>query len=492
MVESEIFGRATFGTQPELWAGPSVALVARARGESVLALSGYFARLAEWEQRFQSQSESRSFGLTFSVDGSSEVLQDSAPWSAARLEIILDHPHLPVVWPMCDEPLTGALSTVVSAVLSRPVTEALLDLPPIGSNSISSNRSLGPSASLAGMHVADLRLSSLPARNRHTIPLIYASRWVRIVRYQQRSCFIWDVPEGQWGPEVRWPHNVIPSFNSRWLVDGYRTAESGDRLIGSRILEIIGHSRYFVATLGSELEHWEEGLFARMSQGVDVFDKLELHGIQEELGHLANYLSRSRVDLKAFRRRSRVESKLFDSDNERIQQELNFLGADLERERENLRGAFALLSAAATGDQLRAAQVAQEEARAAQEFNRRTQDTILIVSALLLAPSLVVAVYGSNVRQLVSGGRGDIWSLFAWTVFAAMATTATFVVAAFRRRDAKREAVLLAVGLLVPLFLALLAALLLRGPLAAASAVAVASASFLLLRRSVFEVVRQP
>ncbi len=415
-MEHEILKRETMATHPERWAGPSVAICVNDGQTAVLAMIGYFLELAQWEQRLPPTRRCDAMGVAFECVGDGALLARPDDWGRVRVEIDVD---------ATDPQLVAAL---LREVFGHLVEEDVSDLAPIGVSSISSNRNIEVPRSWAeaGMHATDLRVSTLPSRHGQDIPLIYGSRWVRILRQQDRVALLWSSIDGRWGNDARWPHACIPSFDQAWLRSGFSSpSATADDLLGQRLAELVKHEKYFVDSFGVELEAWEQDLFSRLSQGSDVFDRLELRGIQVELGHLAEFLGRCRVDYRALVRRLEESPALRFAENS-MAGDLRKLRLAISAQREGLRAAFALLSSAATGEQLRTAQLAQESASAARESSERIQFILAVVTTVLLAPALVVGVYGANLSELASGAKGNLWSLAAWVVASVAVTGSMF------------------------------------------------------------------
>lgn len=156
-----------------------------------------------------------------------------------------------------------------------------------------------------------------------------------------------------------------------------------------------------------------------MARGYDTFDKLDLNGLQRELGELAEFMGRARMDHRALARGSKIAALLSEVVNDKVRGDTDDLEQVINSQRASLRSAFALLATAATGEQLRSSQLSRET-------SQRIQGIVTVITAALIAPALVVSVYGANLRELASGAKGNFWSLLALMACSAVVTTCGF------------------------------------------------------------------
>src|SRR4051812_30120477 len=145
-----------------------------------------------------------------------------------------------------------------------------------------------------------------------------------------------------------------------------------------------------------ELEAWEANVYSSLSAGDSVLRGVDLSDpVRARAGTLATFLSRTEFDLRALRRRLAVED-LFDA--EEVQQTVR-PGLDratrTQVDNQRLRReAFSLLTSIAAGEQLQATRDQADAADAARQATEALQQTIAWVTALLLAPTIVIGVFG--------------------------------------------------------------------------------------------------
>ncbi len=83
------------------------------------------------------------------------------------------------------------------------------------------------------------------------------------------------------------------------------------------------------------------------------------------------------------------------------------------------REAFSLLTSIASGEQLQAARDQADAAHAQQRATEGLQQTIAWVTALLLAPTVVIGVFGANLHELADGAKATLVQLGQWALLAA-------------------------------------------------------------------------
>lgn len=447
----EVRSRPFLATSPELWGGPSFLWSTARDGRGALLAGGWRYRCTEWEGRFADA------GL---VDGG----ETETPWGwpahlltgpdddrsgSEELEVILDDGYL-------DLPgLPDALRTV----LGTDAAAELMALPRPGATSITRNRPL-LAGSTTGLRVADLRFSTLPYSHGDTDrPIQYASRWLRVAASTDAVVLLWAPIEGHWEPEhVRWPHHAVPSRRADSLRTAARPVPAATRL--ARILgDCLEHEAYYLDTWQMELEAWEANVYSSLAEGEAVLRGVDLSDrVRARAGTLATFLSRTEFDLRALRRRLDVES-LFDTDEVRqsVQPGLaRATGTQTENQRLR-REAFSLLTSVAAGEQLQATRDQADAADAQRQATEALQQTIAWVTALLLAPTIVIGIFGANIVQFAPGSRGTLLQLGQWAVLASGLSMAILwwrmppptVRPAFRAVPAALAMLLLGVGIVL-------------------------------------------
>ena len=408
----EVRSRPVLATAPELWAGPSFLWSTVRDGRWVLLAGGWRYRCTEWEGRFADADL---------VDGG----ETETPWNwpahlftgsddsgggSEELEVILDEQYL-------DLPgLPDALRTVLGADAAAELTA----LPRPGTTSITRNRPLLASPT-TGLRVADLRFSALPYSHGDTDrPVQYASRWLRLAASADAVVLLWAPLEGHWEPEhVRWPHHAVPSRRVDSLRIAGRPAPAVTRL--ARILgDCLEHEAYFLDTWQMELEAWEANVYSSLAEGEAVLRGVDLSDrVRARAGTLASFLSRTEFDLRALRRRFEVEPVFAAEEVRRsVQPGLTRATATQTENQRLRREAFSLLTSVAAGEQLQATRDQADAADAQRQATEALQQTIAWVTALLLAPTIVIGIFGANIVQVAPGAAGTLPELAQWAVLA--------------------------------------------------------------------------
>jgi hypothetical protein len=131
------------------------------------------------------------------------------------------------------------------------------------------------------------------------------------------------------------------------------------------------------------------------------------------------FLSRTQLDLRAARRRSDVEPLFASRQVQDVLQPGLAEAVQIQSVSQRLRReAFSLLTSVAAGEQLQAARDQADAAHAQQQATEGLQQTITWVTALLLAPTVVIGVFGANLQELAAG-TGTLVQLGQWMLLAA-------------------------------------------------------------------------
>jgi hypothetical protein len=399
----------------ERWKGPSYALAVSDGNTAMCVLGGYRKELAVWEGRLPTigqrhlawrASEAVAFGST------SLIGKDAMDWTSFELEVILDdmpHSHLLEILQYCAGPI---------------ISENIQDLPEIGSVPISANQDLRIPQSWieAGVSAVDLRISTIPTRRRKRgAEVIYGSRWLRLIVMPRGFIALWYPIEGSWSFErVRWPHYCIPSRSPSWIeIYSIQPDMDGSRRLYEFLQDFVIHEEYFLNSWGLELELWEESLYGQLVDiDSEIFGRLRFPELQRELGHLADYVTNVRFDQRNLTRRSDESRALSGSQvNQLVKRHSESLNNKIEQSRALLRHAFTLLSNSATGEQFYVA-------RKQQQVSERIQSTITFVTAILLVPTLIAGVYGSNIHELSPSSRGTLPNLLGAMTIGAVVSAA--------------------------------------------------------------------
>jgi hypothetical protein len=417
--------RATLAAAPSEWAGPSFLWSAAGESGWELIAGGWRWRSIEWEHRYDDAGlASRGPADTpwgwpgqrlQAVTAPASTSDSPATGPAAELEVVID-----AAPPGGDLLAVAGLRAAATAVLGPAASAELAGLPPLGSVSITRNRPL-LTRTEAGLRVADLRFSTMPyGHGDPHRPIQFASRWLRLAATDTGLLVLWGPQEGQWQPEhIRWPHHAVPSRRAESLATAARPAGVEDRL-ACLLADCLEHERYYLDTWQMELETWEATIYSSLAAGEAVLKGVDLSDpVRAQAGSLAVFLSRTQLDLRAVKRRSEVEPLFASREVQAVLKPGLAEAMAVQAVNQRLRReAFSLLTSVAAGEQLQAARDQAEAAQAQQQATEGLQRTIAWVTALLLAPTVVIGVFGANLHEFAAGD-GTLVQLGQWMLLAA-------------------------------------------------------------------------
>ncbi|MGL5829852.1 MAG: CorA family divalent cation transporter [Angustibacter sp.] len=385
---------------PDRWAGPSVLVTVACGDSSVIAASGWFSRLLDWEERFPGPvRQLHRHGLDFGAVGDAGLLVEADPASIVQIEAVLE-----------DSGIDEVTMDLLSIFIPHEIFRELVHLPMHDAVTVNANRDTfcPESWSELGASFIDIPVNTLPSTRGGALPIIAATRWVRVVRWNRGLLMLWSPVSGYWEPgHVRWPHHGIPSRSKQALNSMLGADLTADQRLLLWFQEVIAHEKYFLDAWTTELEHWEARLFQQLAEGDSTYAALELPPLQRDIGVLASYLDRVRASERFFLRRAEVSSLVGHVLNlpELFWQTQSELKIELQQARGSLRSAFDLLSSVSQGAQAYAAAESQKS-------QERLNALITTVTTVLFVPSLVAAVFGANIRELSPESSGSLPQLF--------------------------------------------------------------------------------
>ncbi|HVQ91594.1 MAG TPA: hypothetical protein VMU51_11205 [Mycobacteriales bacterium] len=415
----DVLRRPTLAAAPAGWAGPSFLWSTAGEQGWRLIAGGWRWRVTEWEQRLDDAGLTDAGPTVTPWGWPGRELHSAAtaaqPGGADELEVIID--EVPAGGGLLD---ADGVREAVDAVLGPEAAAELAGLPPLGSVSLTRNRPLSAGAA-SGLRAADLRFSTLPYRHGDSgRPIQSATRWLRVAATDTALVALWGPLEGQWEPEhVRWPHHAVPSRRAASLATAAGPA-SVDTRLANLLADCLEHEQYYLDTWQMELEAWEAGIYASLAAGEAVLKEIDLSDpVRAQAGRLASFLSRTQVDLRALKRRGQVEP-LFAADQVQavLQPGLADALATQAVNQRLRREAFSLLTSVATGEQLQASRDQADATHAQRQATEGLQQTITWVTALLLAPTVVIGVFGANLHEFAAG-NGTLVQLGQWMLLAA-------------------------------------------------------------------------
>jgi hypothetical protein len=191
--------------------------------------------------------------------------------------------------------------------------------------------------------------------------------------------------------------------------------------VAAILADCLEHERYYLDTWQMELENWEAKVYASLADGDAVLKGIDLSDpVRERAGRLATFLSRTQFDLRALTRRADVEDLFQHEPIQALVQDGLVRARAVQAENQRLRReAFSLLTTVAAGEQLQASLEQAEAAQAQRQATESLQETITWVTALLLAPTVVIGVFGANIAGLAPGATATLLQLGQWALLAA-------------------------------------------------------------------------
>lgn len=383
---------------PDKWSLPSVRISAsNPSGRTALAAAGWHLELLTWEQYWTSPAAPVDVGdISLSVMGDARLLTQKG--ATREIEIVLDA-----------ENDLEKYHALLHEVLPEAIFAELGSLPNASEVSINANRELEVPSSWPAIRAGllDFPLNTLPSTRAGSLPLISVTRWVRVIRWNDGLLTIWGPAEGHWkDSEIRWPHNGIPSRSRTWLREARSKHLTSDERLKQWIQDCVRHETYYLQTWEAEVERWESHLFAELASGDQAFETLDIPRLQRDIGLLAQYLTSVRQAQRAYLRRSEVVSLARDVPEVQaiLHDAQGTLDSELNHARSSLRAAFELLNTTSQGAQTFAASKSQEA-------TERMNQLITRVTAILLVPSLVAGIYGTNILELSPGSTGFLIEL---------------------------------------------------------------------------------
>jgi len=154
-----------------------------------------------------------------------------------------------------------------------------------------------------------------------------------------------------------------------------------------------------------ELELWQESLFAQMAHGEHTFEGVAVADLQAEVGSLAEYLAAARHAQRTWLRRS-AESSVRRRPADPVDRRDRRGGIGPTSRRTALAAPRSVRPAGQLSD--RSSGVQRRKPRQASE---RLHNLLTLITAVLLAPTLVISVYGANIREFNPDTTGTLPAL---------------------------------------------------------------------------------
>lgn len=394
----------TYSEHPQRWGALSALVSMSTRdGSAAVAMTGWRNEVVQWEGRWPGEKNMLDLaGLSWTGTGNTGLLASASGSDSVELEMTVgDHPET-------ERQLQDAL-------LPGWIAERISELPEIAPGAVNKNQPVAVPQSWKdrGVTVTDMPINSLPSTRQQSLPLIYATRWVRLVSWDSGILSLWHPPDGFWPDEhVRWPHHGIPSRSPESL----RAISSGHISAESRLLswteDVLAHELYHLSTWSTEMDLWQGRIYKSLDR--DVSGEM-ISSLRSDLGKLATYRSNVVWTQRALLRRSKEDGLENASPRTMslIQESAETIQTQNERSRHLLRDSFNVLNSLSQ-------QVQEEAARHSRELSERLSRALTILTAVFFMPSLIAAVFGANLEVFVEGGQGNFGVLLILMVGTAL------------------------------------------------------------------------
>jgi hypothetical protein len=227
--------------------------------------------------------------------------------------------------------------------------------------------------------------------------IIWATRWCVVV---------WTARVGGEGLKHRtW------GLPDRSLADG-ATGGTGQARMARALQILVRHIEWSVDMVDLELETWENYFLQQAAVGGGLFVGPDLDRLQRHLALLGHGVSLNRDAVRLLIRRKDVQPGIPDGVRDLIEVSCARFLTQSQAQRRAVRQSFDLIANATSGQQFR---LAQERADRDGAF----QAIVGILAAVFVAPGLIAAFYGANVKGLPGAeARSGLWYMLLGSVFA--------------------------------------------------------------------------
>jgi hypothetical protein len=243
--------------------------------------------------------------------------------------------------------------------------------------------------------------------------IIWATRWCVIV---------WTAQIGAEGLKYRtW------GLPDRSLVDGTTGGDGQARM--ARVLQaLLRHIEWSVDMVDLELETWENYFLAQAADAGGLFVGPDLDRLQRHLALLGHGVSLNRDAVRTLVRRKDVQPGIPDGIRDLVEVSCERFLTQSQAQRRAIRQSFDLIANATAGQQFRLAQQRADRDGAFQAI-------VGILAAVFVAPGLIAAFYGANVKGLPGDeARSGLWFMLLGSVFAGVISIGLIMVVRTRSR----------------------------------------------------------
>ncbi len=281
---------------------------------------------------------------------------------------------------------------------------------------------LGPPLENAG--VVDFRLVTLLEGIRFCLHHLYAirtSRW--LLKFLTG-------PYDPQGKALDLDFRALPGSRVRHSARTPIACEDASSRLARTIQDVLRHHEYANNVLTSELERWEKEFFECVVGTSGSLEKLQ--ELQARLARLRGIVSCLQTAEKTMNRRGQNQPAFPPEVKEEVRDRCHELSAELLEQRRDLRDSYLLVAGAAADE-------AAKSSKAAERSARRLNLGLVLVTALVLVPGLVISLYGADVRgQPGLGTNRGLTYVGLFSLAGAGITLAILALLYFRGRD-RRE-----------------------------------------------------
>jgi hypothetical protein len=241
-------------------------------------------------------------------------------------------------------------------------------------------------------------------------------RQARIIRATRWCVIVWTSQVGVEGLKYRtW------GLPDRSLADGTTGGDGQARM--ARVLQaLLRHIEWSVDMVDLELETWENYFLKQAADAGGLFVGPDLDRLQRHLALLGHGVSLNRDAVRTLVRRKDVQPGIPDGVRDLVEVSCERSLTRSQAQRQAIRQSFDLIANATSGQQFR---LAQERADRDGAF----QAIVGIMAAVFVAPGLIAAFYGANVKGLPGDeARSGLWYMLLGSVFAGLISIGLVIV----------------------------------------------------------------
>lgn len=243
--------------------------------------------------------------------------------------------------------------------------------------------------------------------------IIWAPRWCVV---------IWTAQVGAEGLQYRtW------GLPDRSLANG-TTGGNGQARLAQVLQALLRHIEWSVNIVELELETWENYFLEQAAGGGGLFVGPDLDRLQRQLALLGRGISLNRDAVRTLVSRKEFQPGIPENIRNLVEARSERFMSQSQAQRRAVRQSFDLIANATSGQQFR---LAQERADRDGAF----QAIVGILAAVFLAPGLIAAYYGANVKGLPGvDARSGLWDMLLASVFAGLISVGLIMVVRARSR----------------------------------------------------------